>query len=316
MVKISIVVAIYNVEKYLKQCIQSIIEQEYAYIEVILVNDGSTDGSLTICEIFQEKDTRIKIINQQHSGANVARNNGLNRAIGDWILFVDGDDFVDSKIITAVLDLLVQENDLVIFSNRKIWKQRIITITHRSKYLDIEGKQAFVQMQLATLNRFSNCKYNTKVLDSVSIWNKLYRKDFLDKNNLRFVPDMPKLQDLTFNLMVYEHANKAVFRDYPGYCYRINQESVTRRYQQDVIDKFVYINNWIKKFIEKKDERYLNAYGARLVNHLRTCVVLYLCNKENRNSYILPDGSYDLTPDLFPITEMGKAVEFMLGIKE
>lgn len=285
MIKVSFVVAIYNVEKYLEQCIESIIKQEFVNIEVILVNDGSTDNSLKICEKFRKKDSRIKIINQENSGANVARNNGLNEATGEWVIFVDGDDYVEPKIITAVEELLYDEMDIICFSNKVIKNFKEYSVKHKKDFFMIEGKKEFEEMQLATLNRLGNYRYNIKTLDSVSIWNKLYRKDFLNNNNIRFVPKMPKLQDLTFNLLVYEHANKAVFFDYCGYCYRLNESSVSRKYQDDIIEKFVFINGWIKEFINNKDIRFEEAYYARLVTHLRTCSVLYLCNQKNKKAY-------------------------------
>lgn len=101
--KVSVIVPVYNVEKYIGTCINSIIEQDYRNIEIILINDGSTDSSLKICEKYAQKDKRIRIVNQRNSGRGAARNRGIECATGDCITFVDGDDFVDDNYISTLL---------------------------------------------------------------------------------------------------------------------------------------------------------------------------------------------------------------------
>ena len=125
MIKISVVVAIYNVEKYLEKCIQSIIFQTYKNIEIILVNDGSTDNSLNICKKYKSEDSRIIIINQENQGVSVARNNGIDRASGEYILFVDGDDYLRTDIIEKLLNNaddndIIAVNKLILLSEWKI----------------------------------------------------------------------------------------------------------------------------------------------------------------------------------------------------
>ena len=101
--KISIIVPIYNVKPYLEQCILSIINQTYLNLEIILVNDGSTDGSLLICENFAKKDDRIVLITQQNMGLSSARNLGIEIATGEYIMFVDSDDWIHPKIVEDLL---------------------------------------------------------------------------------------------------------------------------------------------------------------------------------------------------------------------
>ena len=107
---ISVVVPIYNVEKYLKTCIETIIKQTYKNIEIILVNDGSTDNSLQICNEFKEKEKRIKVINKKNGGLSDARNIGLKKAKGKYICFIDSDDFINEKYIEELHSLIIKNN--------------------------------------------------------------------------------------------------------------------------------------------------------------------------------------------------------------
>lgn len=96
---VSIIVPVYNVQNYIEQCLASLVQQSYENIEIILVNDGSTDNSLAICNTFGAKDSRIKIINQDNAGVNQARINGFSQSTGDYIMFVDSDDYVSTDIV-------------------------------------------------------------------------------------------------------------------------------------------------------------------------------------------------------------------------
>lgn len=282
---ISFVVAIYNVEKYLKQCIESLRSQQCIDAEIILVDDGSTDSSYDICCSYQRVDHRIKVIHQENQGANAARNKGLEYASGKWLCFVDGDDWVSEQLTNELADEMSKEWDIIIFSYNKINGCNSKPLSSQEQYYTF-CKNDFSELQLVTLNRFRNSKFNYKTLDAVSIWNKLYNREFLLKNKLRFVPGMPKLQDLTFNLNVYEYASNAVYIHKHLYNYRINNKSVSHRYQEDIINKFDIINNYIKDFVQKKyNAEYQNAYYERLITHLRTIVVLYLCNPKNKKKY-------------------------------
>ena len=100
--KISIIVPVYNVEKYLSECLDSIINQSYKNIEIILINDGSTDSSLEICQKYQKNDKRIKLISQANKGLSISRNNGMKIATGKYIMFVDSDDIIHSRMIEVL----------------------------------------------------------------------------------------------------------------------------------------------------------------------------------------------------------------------
>src|SRR5699024_7536935 len=123
MFKVSVIVPVYNSEKYLTQCIESLIEQTYDNIEIIIVNDGSTDNSGMICKDFEERDNRVKVFNIPNSGVSTARNIGIEKSKGDYITFVDSDDWVDRNMIEfAVEKITVDNSDIVMWSYLKAFK--------------------------------------------------------------------------------------------------------------------------------------------------------------------------------------------------
>ena len=286
MIKVSFVVAVYNVDQYLSQCIESIINQNMEQVEILLVNDGSTDGSLSICNSYAAKDSRIRVIDQKNGGAIAARNKGLQEAKGEWVYFVDGDDFVDSAVCTGIEQYLDINYDIVMFSHARFAGGQIRKVSYFDEKIVFQ-KEDFKDLQLSALNRLGSYKYNFKVLDAASIWNKMYRRSFLLDNRISFIPDFPKLQDLSFNLMVYEQADSAVYIPNIGYYFRYNDQSVSHRYQKNLIEKFDVINAWFGRFVEgkKEDTRYMRAYRERIATHMRTCIVLYFCNVENKAPY-------------------------------
>lgn len=284
-IKVSFVVAIYNVEKYLGRCIESLIHQEMKGVEIILVNDGSKDGCLKVCNDYAAHDDRIIVIDQKNQGAGAARNSGVQAAHGEWIFFVDGDDYVDPKAATELEKYMTSDLDVICFTNAVSDNDRIKDVRHSGQIIYF-GREDFVELQLSALNRIGRYKYQMDVVEPACVWNKLYRKEFLMKNRLMFVTDMPRLEDIYFSLQVYDKAQKGIYVPVVGYYYRINNSSVTHRYQANVIGEFEMINERFKQFAEnKKDSRFMRAFAERITTHIRTCTVLYLCNSRNPEKY-------------------------------
>lgn len=285
MVKVSFVVAIYNVSKYLRRCIESLTGQTMQEIEIILVNDGSSDNSLEICNSYAARDDRITVIDQKNQGANAARNNGLHAAQGEWVYFVDGDDYVDKDICANLVQYMSQDYEIILFTNAVCTGDKVRPVVHSEKKIAF-GREDFKELQLSALNRLGKYKYEMNTVEPACIWNKIYNRKFLENNSLEFVPDFPKLQDISFNLLVYDKAQKGIYVPIVGYYYQINQESVTRRYQPNIIEKFEVVNRWFGQFAAgQADERFAQAYAERVATHIRTCVVLYLCNSSNPEGY-------------------------------
>ncbi|MEI2393116.1 glycosyltransferase [Priestia megaterium] len=166
---VSVIVPVYNVEKYLKRCIESIINQDYKNIELIIVNDGSTDNSERILEDFANVDNRICIINKENGGISSARNVGLRKAKGEFICFVDSDDWIDSSMIAKMLKVCEQEDaDIVQCGYREIYENG-----ERGKIIKLEEKN-FIEEEITSIY-FSNTDFHAVM------WNKLYKKTIFNK---------------------------------------------------------------------------------------------------------------------------------------
>ena len=157
--KLSLIIPIYNIDKYLDKCLNSISTQKNKDIEIILVNDGSTDKSLSICERYKKKDKRIKIINQENQGLSAARNVGLKYANGEFIWFIDGDDYIEDGSVERIMSLLNVENDIIVFNYNKVKNGKIIKMKGYYNFDKIDTKY---------------------VLAFPSVWNKIFRKSILE----------------------------------------------------------------------------------------------------------------------------------------
>ena len=153
--KVSFIVAAYNVEQYLPECIESIQRQTYKDIEIILVNDGSTDKCLDICNEYASTDKRIKVISQENQGANTARNNGLEEAVGEWIYFVDGDDYVSDNICQELFEYMSSKNEIIIFSYSMVKLKGIKKMNHAEHEINL-SEEDFTDLQLSALNRLGH----------------------------------------------------------------------------------------------------------------------------------------------------------------
>ena len=184
--KVSVIVPIYKVEPYLDQCVQSIVNQTYKNLEIILVDDGSPDNSPAMCDAWAEKDNRIRVIHKENGGFSSARNAGLDAATGDYIQFVDSDDWILPDMTAALVSCAVKENADVV----------------RCGYCEnVDGDT----QEICTNSRTYCPEYNKLVIDimndglmSGAVWNKLYKRGVLD--GIRFRPGYS--EDILFNYCV------------------------------------------------------------------------------------------------------------------
>ena len=200
--KVSIVVPVYNVEKYLKRCVDSLIEQSYSNLEILLVDDGSKDSSLSICKEYELKDSRIRVFHKENEGLGLTRNYGIERATGEYITFVDSDDYLTTDAIAVMLDRAIATNaDVVIATHYYKNEVQEVAIPERL-YSGNEIKKALMVHMMGN---------NGNELDALSYtaWGKLYKKELFTKNNLVF-PSERKLiwEDLAFSVESYPLCEK------------------------------------------------------------------------------------------------------------
>ena len=184
MPKLSVIVPVYNVEKYLKECINSIINQTLKDIEIICVNDGSTDNSLKILEELSQLDNRIKIINKENGGLASARNAGMKVASGEYYTFIDSDDFIDTNAYETVINKK-SEADIICFGIQVFGNEN----STQKKYDDTYYKIKYNGLQKLT----DDIIFNT----DVSACNKVFKSDIINKNNITF-PDGLNNEDAEF----------------------------------------------------------------------------------------------------------------------
>lgn len=206
---LSIIVPVYNVKPYLKKCVESIINQTYTNLQIILVDDGSTDGSQNICDEFAQKDSRIVVIHKENGGLSTARNMGMDKAKGEYIAFVDSDDWLEPNMYYDLITQLEKHNaDIAVcsFYECKDDKKNAIGDSRSVKILNTE-------------DIFSN-KNQLRFL----AWNKIFRKSFVER--LRFVPGQV-YEDFHFCRQVFLQTKKLVYLDAPLYNYRVSRPGNT-----------------------------------------------------------------------------------------
>ena len=227
---ISIIVPVYNVEKYLYECIQSIVSQSYTDWECILIDDGSTDNSGLLCDKWVKQDNRIKVIHQENQGVSVARNQGIDKAVGEFITFIDSDDWIEKDCFTTLTKHISQKSsDLYvsgIIQNFNDGTNLTYTPTHQISFcLNSENVHHFIDL-------------NRKYLLYGPTAN-LYRKSIIQEYNIRFRTDLSHGEDLLFNYDYLEHINSITCIEKAYYHYRIlgsGTLSSTIRYDRFDID--------------------------------------------------------------------------------
>lgn len=211
MVKVSVIVPLFNTEKYVARCISSLVKQTLSDIEIIVVNDGSTDNSMTIVNKYAENDSRIKIINQSNQKQGAARNNGLRIAEGEYIGFVDSDDWVDEDYFEKLYEAAKQyESDIALATNVRIGGGKT------KKRLNIENVEFVTVLQ----DKFDICKQPKNPCPT----NKIYRAALLRDNNILF-PEKVYCEDKLFTAQAVYYANGVVTVPDINYYYYRNPNS-------------------------------------------------------------------------------------------
>lgn len=288
--KVSIIVPVYNAEKYLNRCVESLINQTLKDIEMIFVNDGSTDNSINILKSYKEKDKRIVIIDKKNEGVSEARNQGISKAKGEFIFFVDSDDWIDLDTLEKMYKTAIQDDiDIVICSYVREFKDH-----SKEKSIDLNDKIIYKdndleQLHLSIIGPLDNQISKSENLDSVgTVWAKLYKSSLIQKSEVKFIDlkEIGSAEDTLFNIMLFKDVKTVKFINKPYYHYwKDNDNSVTSGYNPRLKEQRKVMFNYIKTFIDsnKLDEKFDEALKNRI------CIsVLGLglneCNKDNKLS--------------------------------
>ncbi len=254
MTKLSVIIPIYNVEKYIPQCLDSILNQAFKDFEIICVNDGSSDNSLSVLQSYKEKDDRIIIIDKKNEGSGIARNAGLAIAKGDYIYFVDGDDWVEENVFDKIIAKADELNtDILIFGGLS--------------YYDGKGKKGGYsadKLPKKYLNKVFSAKDIKKDIFKFpsTAWTKLYKRDFLIKNNIKF-QDIKVGQDQLpfFHSMI--KAERIALLPENIYCYRKNRKGSAMTVKKKKNFSPIYVFYGVEEML--KSENLLDEYKSVFV---------------------------------------------------
>lgn len=268
MIKLSVIVPIYNVEKYLSECLQSIINQNIKDIEVIMVNDGSTDSSKFIAETFIEKDNRFILINQENKGLSAARNKGLSIAKGEYIFFIDSDDFIIDNNLEKMINIIEQDNSDVIAGRmvRVFEKGKIIL---DSNYFDLYNKNLCTNKEYLLISN----QYNW-----APVWLYIFRRELLISNNIKFKEGFLH-EDEDFTPRVLLRAKDISIYNKEFYGYRQREGSITKTFsERNIKDIF--------KILIDLDEEYKNIDDDELKVLMRRRSIRIIKKLIYNNNYI------------------------------
>ena len=264
---ISVIVPIYNVENYLKISIPSIINQTYKNLEIILIDDGSSDNSSKICDEYALVDNRIKVIHQKNVGVSITRNNGIKVSKGNYICFIDSDDYVLNNYIEYLYNILKETNsDLSQCNYYEVYDCKYKRINLNNKIITYTGKEAIIDM-LYERNMNS------------SLWGKLIKKELF--TNLSFNNSYKKFEDYDIIHKIYNNSSKIVYGNQPKYYYFIRNNSLMN-------EKFSENNLAILSIIDDMFKYYQNCnedlYNALI--HRKLCAYFYIIRSCDHKSNI------------------------------
>lgn len=277
---ISIVIPVYNAEKYLEQCLNSIKNQTYKNFEVILVNDGSDDNSENICKSFSEEDARFKYFTKSNGGASSARNFGLDNVTGDYITFIDADDWVDENHLEVLINNIKDNNsDMAVSSIKKFDMSNNFHFrmySNQEKYL-LNYNKLNREEFLVTLPKLILANNSYKIAVS-----KLFKKELV--SDVRFDESIVYGEDLEFFFKIYNNINSISYIDEVTYVYRLHDERSSSKFGQLHMEQELSI---YKKMYERIEE--LGLPTIHYVNTLRNLLDYrkdYLDNRDLYNEYV------------------------------
>lgn len=248
--KISVIIPIYNVESYLRECLDSVVNQTYRNLEVILIDDGSLDSCSAICDEYMAMDRRVTVIHKKNEGVSIARNVGIEKATGEWITFVDPDDWCELDYYQELISEVADRKPDVFCAGGAIWeyRQNSVPKVYAKENFYFEKRESDIswkKLPARVIDRKVVVNFFGSDYPGGFCWDKLYRADFIKRNGFKFQPALHPLEDALFNCMVFDQAERIGGSTYIGYHYRqTNLLSATKRFRPDLVQLTVsYIEN-------------------------------------------------------------------------
>lgn len=282
---VSIIVPVYKSENYIRQCIESIISQTENNIELILILDGEKGSSANICYEFEKKDYRIRVIYQDSQGVSVARNRGIKESKGEWLVFVDSDDWLEPNFVEYMLSQTSKHSSDIYICDYIVDTQKE---SINDSFFTIGSEKEFNGKDISTLTK--NCLVFTDFGNPCAVanagvpWAKMYRASYLKKENIAFYPGLKRMQDAIFNLNAFYHANTIFYISVPLYHYRKSEMSATTGYKSDFFDTACLFIERVEYFIKANslEQEYNDILMDKAVILFLEIIKLQIIPKESR----------------------------------
>ena len=279
--KISVVVPIYKIEKYLDRCLESLVKQSYNNLEIILIDDGSPDRCPEICDRWAENDKRIKAVHKENMGLGMARNTGIEHATGEYICFVDGDDFLESDTIEkAYIQAVKTEADVVYFGYKDVDTSGKIIKEYKPELSKLVYRNDEVTEELLPELISPDYSKDKKSNLMLSACMALFSSDLIYKFKWRFVSEREIISEDMYSLMIlFSHVKCAAVVPEALYCYCRNELSLTRRYRKDRYNGIKHFYDEIMKlcdeykYPEVVKVRFSSVYLAFVIAALKTIIM-------------------------------------------
>lgn len=254
--KISVIVPVYNSELFLSNCLESVLNQTWKNIEVILINDGSTDSSGQICDQFANHDKRVQVIHQENQGVSHSRNVGLKNSSGEYVSFIDSDDTLELDMYELLIGIMEEyKADIVHCGYKHILKDEVRWV-HDTKRIYVQNTQEALE-----------CFVSGRLFGG-GLWNKLFRRNLVEK--LSFREDLKINEDVLYNFEAFSRAKKTVFADYAKYNYiaRFGTSAVFRTSDEKKVKDSCLVAQYIYETLKESElkdiaaERYIRALSG------------------------------------------------------
>lgn len=287
---ISIIIPIYNTAQYLNRCIQSVLKSSCRDFELLLINDGSTDESGSICRRYTREDGRVRYFEQKHKGVSAARNKGIDESRGEWIVFVDSDDCISGNFLEHIMGEEVQSQELLLFDFSYLGKRRKAgTKAPPERSVEFYKKRyqkKDIPRLLAYLLDIKPLTKNGRT-SLPSPWAKAYKKSVIERHHLRFSPDLAVGEDRLFNINYFLHMSSCTYIQKKVYYVRPRPDSAMRGFNPDFLQNDVRYQKRLKQILERHHLLPLlkKAYYNSVLSNMADVLIRSLFNPYSTRTY-------------------------------
>lgn len=307
--KVSVIVPIYNVEKYLDECMESLLNQTLKDIEIIMVDDESPDRCPQMCDEYARKDSRVKVIHKKNGGLGFARNSGLDVATGEYVAFIDSDDFIDLEMMSHLYDVAKEYNADEVRCGIKFYVDGKFTERHDVNQLTVfKGRDSVQDFMLDVVAPLPECKRDVKYMMSSCCC--IHSRKVIEENRIRFLSERECLsEDLIWDIDLFSKMNCILYVPECHYAYRMNPASLTHQYSKEKYER----NYKFFEILEQKLETVVPVakYELHLLRsqmlYFRNSISGFVNNHENVKanvSFVLNDKFWNRFFDKYPIDRL------------